>query len=195
MLLGDHVQGTSTESPSPLEQTIEPFPFSTEVPSDSLAPWVPKTAEECFTLLDIFYSNVDPMTRLVHKPSLRKRFLQYTMEIYGPNSQTSTDNGTTQTPYPAIHTFEPLALAIFYSSINSLSSEAVQARFATEKGPLLARFQRGVEHGLGREDFLTTPRIEVLQAFVLLLVSLISPSSIVYASVLPCNIDLPVSGG
>ncbi|EFE33109.1 C6 transcription factor, putative [Trichophyton benhamiae CBS 112371] len=169
MLLGDHVQGTSTESPSPLEQTIEPFPFSTEVPSDSLAPWVPKTAEECFTLLDIFYSNVDPMTRLVHKPSLRKRFLQYTMEIYGPNSQTSTDNGTTQTPYPAIHTFEPLALAIFYSSINSLSSEAVQARFATEKGPLLARFQRGVEYGLGREDFLTTPRIEVLQAFVLLL--------------------------
>ncbi|KAG5206118.1 Bikaverin cluster transcription factor [Trichophyton interdigitale] len=169
MLLGDHVQGTSTESPSPLEQAIAPFPFSTEAPMDSLAPWAPKTAEECFALLDIFYSNVDPMTRILHKPSLRKRFLQYTLEIYGLNPQTSTDNGTTQTSYSAIHTFEPLALAIFYSAINSLSPEAVQARFATEKGPLLARFQRGVEYGLGRENFLITPRIEVLQAFVLLL--------------------------
>ncbi|EGD92409.1 hypothetical protein H112_00010 [Trichophyton rubrum D6] len=169
ILLGDHAQGTSTDSPSPLEQTIVPFPFSTEVPMDSLAPWAPKAAEECFVLLDIFYSNVDPMTRLVHKPSLRKRFFQYTMEIYGPNSQTSTDNGTLQPSYPAIHTFEPLALAIFYSAINSLSPEAVQARFATEKGLLLARFQQGVEYGLGKESFLTTPRIEVLQAFVLLL--------------------------
>jgi hypothetical protein len=43
-------------------------------------------------------------------------------------------------------------------------------RFAAEKEALLAQFQRGVELGLGREDFLTTPSIEVLQAFVLLLV-------------------------
>jgi hypothetical protein len=63
-----------------------------------------------------------------------------------------------------------LALAIFYSAINSLSAENVMMRFAAEKEALLAQFQRGVELGLGREDFLTTPSIEVLQAFVLLLV-------------------------
>jgi hypothetical protein len=73
-------------------------------------------------------------------------------------------------PDHTIHAFEPLALAIFYSAINSLSAENVMMRFAAEKEALLAQFQRGVELGLGREDFLTTPSIEVLQAFVLLLV-------------------------
>ncbi|KAM5466685.1 hypothetical protein MauCBS54593_005942 [Microsporum audouinii] len=173
MLLGDRTSGSSTESPPPLEQATAPFPFSTsfptEPPADSLVAWAPKTAEECFSLLDIFYSNVDPITRLVHKPSLHKRFLQYVQEIYGTRTYPPGEDGVMPASTPAIHTFEPLALAIFYSAINSLSAETVQIRFAAEKGTLLAQFQRGVEHGLGREGFLTTPRIEVLQAFVLLL--------------------------
>lgn len=71
-----------------------------------------------------------------------------------------------------IHTFEPLALAVFYSVINSLSAEDVLLQFSVEKEALLSQFQHGVQISLGRENFLTTPSIEVLQAFVLLLVSL-----------------------
>ncbi|KAF5572144.1 C6 transcription factor, partial [Fusarium pseudocircinatum] len=68
-----------------------------------------------------------------------------------------------------IHPFEPLALAVFYSAINSLSAEDVMLQFSIEKETLLSQFQHGVHAGLQRENFLTTPSIEVLQAFVLLL--------------------------
>jgi hypothetical protein len=83
------------------------------------------------------------------------------------------------------HPFEPLALAVFYSAINSLSAEDVLLQFSIEKETLLSQFQHGVQVGLGRENFLTTPSIEVLQAFVLLLVSL-HTSHLIAAAWLTC---------
>ncbi|KAK2839261.1 hypothetical protein FQN49_006316, partial [Arthroderma sp. PD_2] len=173
MLLRVQARGASSESPPSLDQGAAPFPFSTpfspETAVDSLIAWAPKSVEDCFSLLDTFYSNVDPMTRLVHKPSLQRRFTQYVNEIYGTRTQAPGEENEILISGPAIHTFKPLALAIFYSAINSLSAEDVQIRFAADKATLMARFQREVEHGLSKEGFLTTPRIEVLQAFVLLL--------------------------
>ncbi|KAF4154976.1 hypothetical protein CNMCM6936_005557 [Aspergillus lentulus] len=168
MLLGDQSSGAPADSP-PSDQPTPPFPFSGST-VDSLTPWSPKSAEDCLALLEIFYSNVDPMTRLVHKPTLQRRFTQYINHTYGTRTQSpGVEEADASRADHTIHTFEPLALAIFYSAINSLSAENVMMRFAAEKEALLAQFQRGVELGLGREDFLTTPSIEVLQAFVLLL--------------------------
>ncbi|KAH2619480.1 hypothetical protein KXV20_004608 [Aspergillus fumigatus] len=169
MLLGDQSSGAPADSP-PSDQPTPPFPFSGST-VESLTPWSPKSAEDCLALLEIFYSNVDPMTRLVHKPTLQRRFTQYINHTYGTRTQSPgvEEAADASRPDHTIHAFEPLALAIFYSAINSLSAEDVMMRFAAEKDALLAQFQRGVELGLGREDFLTTPSIEVLQAFVLLL--------------------------
>lgn len=112
------------------------------------------------------------MTRLFHKPTLQRRFTQYINYTYGTTTSTpGHQEAETPRPDQALHTFEPLALAIFYSAINSLSAENVMLQFVADKETLLAKFQRGVELGLGRENFLVTPSIEVLQAFVLLLVS------------------------
>ncbi|KAK2616886.1 nrps5 single domain, non-ribosomal peptide synthase-like protein [Conoideocrella luteorostrata] len=168
MLLGD--QAAVVPGGSPLsDQATPPFPFSSTT-VDSLGTWAPRSVEDCFALLEIFHSNVDPMTRIVHKPSLRRRFNQYARHTYDAEVQSPQDDETGAPIHiPAIHTFEPMALAIFYSAINSLSAESVVTQFAAQKEALLAQFQKGVELGLGREDFLTTPSIEVLQAFVLLL--------------------------
>ncbi|KAL4908838.1 hypothetical protein BDW74DRAFT_165569 [Aspergillus multicolor] len=165
MLLGGQAGSAPVESPPP-DHATPPFPFAgTTV--DSLAPWSPKSSEVCSALLDIFFSNVDPMTRLVHKPTLQRRFSQYLNHTYGA----SADRDETDTPTSdhAIHTFEPLALAVFYSAVNSLSLEEVPIRFGLDKEALLVQLERGVEYGLGRESFLTTSSIEVLQALVLLL--------------------------
>ncbi|KAF5259584.1 hypothetical protein FOXYS1_9798 [Fusarium oxysporum] len=168
MLLGDESGGEPVES-SPTDQATPPFPFSATT-VDSLTASAPNSADDCLALLNIFYSNVDPMTRLVHKPTLQRRFTQYINYTYGTATPT-TGHQEAEAPRPdqALHTFEPLALAIFYSAINSLSAENVMLQFGAEKEALLAQFQRGVELGLGRENFLVTPSIEVLQAFVLLL--------------------------
>lgn len=169
MLLGDQARGAPGESPTSERETT-PFPFS-NTGVDSLTAWLPRSAEDCFSFLEIFFSNVDPMTRLVHKPSLRRRLVLYVNQTYGVTSQDAREGSEGSLPDSSIHSFEPLALAMFYSAVNSLSPESVLVRFSADKEALLAQFQRGVELGLGREGFLTTPNIEVLQAFVLLLVS------------------------
>lgn len=42
--------------------------------TSEVAQLMPASADECYQLLDIFYRNVDPLTRLVYKPSLDARF-------------------------------------------------------------------------------------------------------------------------
>lgn len=42
--------------------------------TSEVAQLMPASTDECYQLLDIFYRNVDPMTRLVYKPSLDARF-------------------------------------------------------------------------------------------------------------------------
>lgn len=157
MLLGE--QGPlATGSP---QEHPTPFPFSNA--TARLTPWLPNSADDCFFCLGIFYSHVDPIMRLVHKPSLTRRFTQYVNQVYGPGRDGSFESA----PDPTMHTFEPLTLAIFYSAINSLPPDSVFQRFDTDKVTLLTQFQTAIELGLGREDFLTTSSIEVLQAFVL----------------------------
>lgn len=39
---------------------------------------MPDTQEECFELFTTFIQNVDPVSRLVHKPSLGRRFAAFT---------------------------------------------------------------------------------------------------------------------
>ncbi|KAK2929559.1 hypothetical protein FoTM2_009899 [Fusarium oxysporum f. sp. vasinfectum] len=168
MLLG----GLSSDAPRESLPTIRsdsPFPFSGPS-TDDLRIWAPTSADTCLILLDTFYSHVDPMTRIVHKPTLKRRLIQYIDYTYGVNAS-SSDDGESLAAHSGedIHTFEPLALAVFYSAINSLSAEDVLLQFSVEKEALLSQFQHGVHIGLGRENFLTTPSIEVLQAFVLLL--------------------------
>ncbi|KAF5564457.1 C6 transcription factor [Fusarium napiforme] len=168
MLLGGQSDDTPRES-LPTVPSESPFPFSGPSTND-LRTWAPPSEDTCLILLETFSNNVDPMTRIVHKPTLKRRLIQYIDYTYGMNPS-SSDDGEFLTPHSGkdIHTFEPLALAVFYSAINSLSGEDVLLQFATEKEALLSQFQQGVQVGLGRENFLTTPSIEVLQAFVLLL--------------------------
>ncbi|KAM5373979.1 hypothetical protein ACJA88_008141 [Fusarium oxysporum] len=150
-------------------QRDSPFPFSGPS-TDDLRIWAPTSADTCLILLDTFYAHVDPMTRIVHNPTLKRRLIQYIDYTYGVNAS-SSDDGEFLAAHSGedIHTFEPLALAVFYSVINSLSAEDVLLQFSVEKEALLSQFQHGVQISLGRENFLTTPSIEVLQAFVLLL--------------------------
>ncbi|EWY89144.1 hypothetical protein FOYG_10080 [Fusarium oxysporum NRRL 32931] len=73
MLLG----GLSSDAPRESLPTIRsdsPFPFSGPS-TDDLRIWAPTSADTCLILLDTFYSHVDPMTRIVHKPMLKRRLI------------------------------------------------------------------------------------------------------------------------
>ncbi|KAF4943286.1 hypothetical protein FGADI_13514 [Fusarium gaditjirri] len=139
MLLGDESGGNLVES-SPTDQATPLFPFSAAT-VDSLTAWAPDSADDCLALLNIFYSNVDPMIRLVYKPTLQRRFTQYIDYIYGTTTLTAGhQEAEALRPDQALHTFKPLALAIFYSAINSLLVENVMLQFGVEKEVLLTQF-------------------------------------------------------
>jgi hypothetical protein len=112
-----------------------------------LTNFLPDTQEHCESLLSIFFSNVDPMTRIIHKPTLLRRFDQQLRDTH------------------------PIAFAIFFSAVNSMTPSAVKETFGARKDILLERFEQGLEVSLARENFLTAASLEVLQGFVLWLVS------------------------
>lgn len=104
---------------------------------------LPQTEEHREAMLEIFFSNVDPMTRVIHKPTLYRRFPMLMRET------------------------QPIAFAVFYSAVNSLPAQAVEDRFGESRDELMSRFELGVEISLARENYLTTSSLETFQGFII----------------------------
>jgi hypothetical protein len=104
----------------------------------SLESLLPDAPEHYDDLLDIYFYNVDPMIRVVHKPTLARKFHSLVREC------------------------APIAFAVFYAAIHSLPATAVEERFGERKDDLLQRYEQGVEISLARDNFLTTSSLEVL---------------------------------
>ena len=104
----------------------------------SLDTLLPDTPDHCDDLLDIFFYNVDPMMRVVHKPTTTRKF------------------------HSLIREHAPLAFAIFYAAIHALPAAAVEERYGERKEVLLQRYEQGVEISLARDNYLTTSSLEVL---------------------------------
>lgn len=143
-------------------------------PSD-LSQFLPDSLEQCYGLLECFIANVEPMAKLIHRPTFIRRLQQYLhkrMAGRGEAARLTTMDDKTLKP------FEPLVFVMFYAAVNSMKPSETLEKFHTERDVLLRRFREGLEISLEREGFLTTSSIEVLQAFVLLLVSFANPSQI-----------------
>ncbi|KAF2750285.1 hypothetical protein M011DRAFT_236973 [Sporormia fimetaria CBS 119925] len=110
-----------------------------EVPLRQLLPPAPHRD----ALLDIYFSSVDPMVRITHKPTLLRKFSSYVQDT------------------------QPIAWAIFFSAINTLPPVVCKERFGENKEDLLYRYELGVEISLARENYMTTSSLEVLQGLVL----------------------------
>ncbi|KAK8433250.1 putative C6 transcription factor [Phyllosticta citricarpa] len=168
ILSNEQHRGNPEEPCEPRIRTSQSLLFSSGQASRDPSEYMPNTPEECFELFGIFIQNVDPVSRLVHKPSLSRRF-SYFIRTWANMSPAASGRADDSDPWTEeqIHHFEPLAFAIFYSSINSLRPEAVTNRFRKDKQSLLMRYHQGLELSLQQVDFLTTSSLEVLQAFVL----------------------------
>ncbi|KAL5394175.1 hypothetical protein PMIN06_005167 [Paraphaeosphaeria minitans] len=109
----------------------------------SLETLMPESQEQRDALLDTYFSNVDPVIRITHRPSLINKAPSYAQNVH------------------------PLVFAIFYSAINSLPPALVESRFGESREELMAKFELGIEIGLSRGNYLTSPSLELLQAFVI----------------------------
>ncbi|KAK0609159.1 Fluoride export protein 1, partial [Lasiodiplodia hormozganensis] len=134
-----------------------------------IAQFLPSDAAACYDLLRIFYLYIDPITRVVHKPSLDKRFALFVQEYVNPRWPAldgSEEHLEEKLSHDGLLQFRSLAFAIFYTAAHS---QAVASGYAEEKRREMATYRKGLELSLLAADFCGSSSLEVLQAYVLLL--------------------------
>jgi len=106
-------------------------------------------------LWPIFLDNVNPLVKILHVPTVQHIVEQASANMY------EVSRGITA-----------LLCSICFSAINSLSSEECENMLSDAKTHLLSRYQLLTRQALINASFLRSSELDVLQAFVLFLVSL-----------------------
>jgi hypothetical protein len=101
-------------------------------------------------LWEVFVENFDPLTKIVHVPTLRPAF------------QRATSN-----PGGISRNFEALMFAIFGAAILTLNEDDCQQMFNEPRRSILSRYTSATEAALARAKFMATTSLVVLQALVI----------------------------
>ncbi|KAF3027611.1 hypothetical protein E8E15_002992 [Penicillium rubens] len=168
------IQSVIAESQnSPPEQALEDVIWDADSPIANGATFWPDTREDCYLLLNVFLANVDPIHRVVHRPSLGRRFDTFVRTHYlleNDHIPITTGTSSNMILHPNnMDPFEPLAMSIFYAAVNSMKDTDLVNAFGTNRSHLLNRYRTGTEVHLKRQKFMTSRSFEVLQAFVIFL--------------------------
>ncbi|KAF8858654.1 hypothetical protein BDZ45DRAFT_622004 [Acephala macrosclerotiorum] len=143
--------GSSPESNVTPSSFYHGFIFPAGSPSSSLVSSYPPPS-----LLPVYWhlfsANVDPLVKIIHKPSVEPRFLGASDD----NSNLSAGE-------------EALFFSICFSVITSMSDEEVATVMSERKQTLLLRYTQAIQRSLSQAGFLDTQELVVLQAFVLYL--------------------------
>lgn len=108
-----------------------------------------------FRLWQTFLDNVNSLIKLVHAPTVQQQLLDATSNL-------------DQIP----RNLEALMFGIYSMAIVSMTDDYCRKLFNDERMAVLKRFQDGTKQALQNAEYLRSTDIVVLQAFVLLLVSL-----------------------
>ena len=106
-------------------------------------------------LWSTFLDNVDPLTKLLHAPSVRQKLIDATSK-----------------PEVVAKSTEALMWSISACAIASMSGTECRNMLGDSQTASLARYQSAAQHALLGCTFLKPSDLVILQAFVLLLVSL-----------------------
>ena len=110
--------------------------------------------EHIHQLWQIFIENVDPLTKIVHVPSLQPAIQKATTDIErGPRN------------------FEALMFAIYAAAVMSLNDDECKRRLGEPREHLLSHYTSATKWALSQAKFMGTMNIVVLQALVLHLFS------------------------
>jgi hypothetical protein len=108
------------------------------------------------SLHSLFITNVEPVVKTLHVPSLRRYFVEGSGEIDcspGPKG------------------WDALKFAIYYTATTSLTADECLQYLGEEKAVFLPTLRSSTELALARADFVNTEDMSTLQALVLYLVS------------------------
>ena len=133
----------------------------------------PVSKDDCVYLLDKYVANVDPIVKLMHRPTLIAKFTRFIdlHDIYNLTDDSIPNQESGAKIRPDVkRTFEPLFFGVALCALNSLHPDIVASKFQVGKASLIQRFKTGLELALGRVEFMSSRSLEVLQGFVMLIV-------------------------
>jgi len=107
-----------------------------------------------FRLWQTFLDNVNPLSKVIHAPSVQYQILEATGDLANISKPV-----------------EALMFAIYAAAVNSLDNSECQSILGEPKSTLLARYFMATQQALIRAGFLKSSELVVLQAFTLFLVS------------------------
>ena len=113
------------------------------------------------TLFDIYFANVDPICRILHKPTMRTHMSRRNQFI---------DGSTHRYKFSSL---QALCFAIYFAAVTGMSSGECTAQLGFERDVLLEQYKRATETALAQADFLNSMEIVTLQAFTLYIVSIL----------------------
>lgn len=159
--LGDDVDvmpNTSVDQPSAARLTGEEdrhggFLFCGTVPAKALQRFHPDPVQ-IFHLWQIFLEGVNPLTKMVHAPTLQQRILEAASDLDAVSRE-----------------LEALMFAIYYAALMPMHEAEALKIFNAPKKDLLSRYRACAEQALVNARVLGTSDLRVLQAFVIFLVS------------------------
>ena len=107
---------------------------------------------QIMTYWSIYKSNVDPVVRILHKPSAEQIFKQAVQD------QSSLNKSA-----------EALLFAVYLSVVTSLRPDECQSMLKLDRDIAMKRYRYATEQALARAGFLATQELIVVQAFTLFL--------------------------
>lgn len=122
-------------------------------PSSNAVQHLHPTTDNIFKLWQVFLDNFNPMTKIVHYPSLQEQLVKATADLE------NIPKG-----------LEAMMFTIYNCAISSLDESECEKMFGEARKGLLSRYRHGTRRALARARFLGTADLMVLQAFVLYVV-------------------------
>ncbi|CAG7926953.1 unnamed protein product [Penicillium olsonii] len=108
-----------------------------------------------FKLWQAFLENVNPLTKVIHVPTVQQQILEAMSDLPKASKE-----------------LETLMFAIYCIAIVSMEPEEVERSFGESKRGLLLRYRQGAQLAFKNASLLRTSSLTVLQAFMLYLLSM-----------------------
>jgi hypothetical protein len=108
---------------------------------------------QVFTLWEIYKENVDPVVKILHRPSMRKWLLDVSGSMDSLNKSV-----------------EAMLFSIYHAAVTSLNPTQCLNLLGEDRDALLVKYRFAVEQALSRANFLNSASMMLVQAFVLFLI-------------------------
>ncbi|KAL8757486.1 MAG: hypothetical protein Q9199_002179 [Rusavskia elegans] len=110
-------------------------------------------ANQILTYWEVYKENVDPLAKILHRPSTEKTLREASKDLDHLNKS-----------------LEVMMFSIYFAAVTSLSDEECINMTGIEKDSALKKYRFGFEQAMARAGFLNTTELVVLQSFTIFLI-------------------------